>query len=153
MERRVAELSMVSVVWSELLDAFEFKSSGGSEDHAAFVDLETGALHFVSDALDLDEDAPDDLESSDRYLTLPDKNELGLGRELVLSFTEQHLPAELERVASYFQKRGPYARFKELIADRGVLESWYDFEKQATERALRNWCDEHDLQLVSPPTV
>lgn len=140
---------MVSVKWSELLDAFEFTSFADLGERSAFVDLDTGALHCVSEEVDTDEETPADLESSDRYLALPAKNELGLGKELALSFIEQQLPGELDRVAVYFHKRGAYGRFKDLLEQRAVLELWFAFENEATERALREWCAEHELTLVS----
>ena len=144
---------MVSVKWSEFLDAFEFASYGGPYESRAFINLDTGLLYCISDAMELEEVAPEDLETSDRYLALPHKNDLDLGRELALSFIEQHLPREFDRVAGYFHKRGAYSRFKDLLEDRSVLEDWYAFEKQATERALRRWCNEHEIQLVSDPAA
>lgn len=144
---------MVSVKWSEFLDAYEFASYGRPHESRAFINLDSGTLHCISDAIELDTEPPEDLETSDRYLALPHKNDLDLGRELALSFIEQRLPRELDRVIGYFHKRGAYGRFKDLVEDRGVLEAWYDFEKEATEQALRQWCAEHDIQLVSDPAA
>lgn len=144
---------MVAVKWSEFIDAFEFASFGGPYENRAFVNLDTGSLHCISDAIELDEETPEDLETSDRYVALPHKTDLDLGRKLALSFTEQHLPREFDRVVGYFHKRGAYSRFKDLLEDRGVLEIWYTFEKHATERALRQWCDEHEIQLISEPAA
>lgn len=144
---------MVSVKWSELIEAFEFASFRGPYESRAFVNLDTGSLHCISDTIDLDEETPEDLEASDRYLALPHKNDLDLGRKLALSFTEQHLPREFDRVVGYFHKRGAYGRLKELLDDRGVLEDWYAFEKDATERALRQWCDEHEIEIVPDPAA
>lgn len=144
---------MVSVRWSELIDAFDVANFGGGYENRAFVNLDTGSFHFISDTLDLDEEPPEDIDTSDRYLALPHKNDLDLGRELALSFTEQHLPKEFDRVHGYFHKRGAYGRFKELLDDRGVLEDWYAFEKDATERALRQWCKENDIEIIPEPAA
>lgn len=144
---------MVSIKWSELLDAFEFASIGSLGENVAFVDLDTGLFHFISEEADLEEETPEDLESSDRYLALPHKNELELGKQLALSFIGQHLPNELDKVVGYFHKRGAFSRFKDLLEERGILEAWFTFEKQATEQALRQWCDEHDLQIASESEV
>jgi hypothetical protein len=139
---------MVSVKWSELIDAFEFASFGSPGEGQAFIDLDTGALHCIADGIDLEEEVPADLESSDRYLALPHKTDLDLGRRLALSFAEQRLPQDFDRVLGYFHKRGAYSRFKELLDDRGVLKEWYAFEKDATERALRQWCDENEVRII-----
>jgi hypothetical protein len=50
-------------------------------------------------------------------------------------------------------KRGAYSQFKELLEYRGALENWHAFEKHATERALKQWCDEREIQIVSEPVV
>jgi len=139
---------MVAVKWSELIEALEFASFGGPYESQAFVDLDTGSFHYKSDVIDLDEETPEDLETSDRYLPLPHKNDLDLGKRLALSFAEQRLPKDFDRALSCFHKRGAYSRFKELLDDRGVLEEWYAFEKDATERALREWCDEHEIGII-----
>lgn len=138
---------MVTVSFSELLDAFEFASFGGPYESRAYVNLDTGSLHCVSDGIGLEEEIPEDIDISDRYLALPHKNDLDLGRELSISFVEQHLPSEYDRVVGYFHKRGAYARFKGLLEHRGILEAWFAFEKEATEKALKQWCEENEIQL------
>ena len=140
---------MVTVKFSELLDAFDFASFGGQYESRAFVNLDTGSLHCISDGIELDEEVPEDLEASDRYLAIPHKNDLDLGRRLAISFVEQNLPDDYDRVIGYFHKRGAYSRFKDLLEHRSVIEAWYAFEKESTERALRQWCEEHGIQLSS----
>jgi len=144
---------MVTVLWSKLLDAFEFTSFGVTVDCTAYVDLDTGSLYCVTDDkdLELDEDQPDDLETSDRYLMLPHKNDLDLGKDLVFAFVRQHLPGEFDKVAGFFHARGAYGRFKDLLDRRRALDAWYAFEEQATRNALKEWCDRHNIRLASDP--
>ena len=139
---------MVTVKWSELLDAFEFVSFGAPGEIQAFINLDTGSLHCTADGIELEEELPENFESSDRFLALPHKKDLDLGRNLALSFTEQHLPTELDKVLSCFHKRGAYARFKDLLEHRGLLEDWYIFENDETERALKQWCHENDIEIA-----
>jgi hypothetical protein len=139
---------MPAVKWSELIEAFEFASFGSLTESQAFIDLDTGSVHWISDGINLEEETPADLENSDRYLALPHRNDLDLGRRLALSFADQRLPSDFDRVLDYFRKRGAYGRFKELLDNRGVLEEWFAFEKDATERALRQWCDEHEIRII-----
>lgn len=40
---------------------------------------------------------------------------------------------------------GAYARFKDLLVRRKALGQWHAFENAATERALRQWCDENGV--------
>jgi hypothetical protein len=42
----------------------------------------------------------------------------------------------------------PTASSKGLLQRKGVLEQWYEFENRATERALRQWCEENDVVIV-----
>ena len=97
----------VSVNHTELRDAFEFVSAGDLYEHGAYISLDTGKIHWVSDAVELDEDCPDDLESSDRYIAVPHKTELDLGRRLALSFARQALADDYQTVAGFFRRRGP----------------------------------------------
>jgi hypothetical protein len=77
---------MAAVKFSDLLDALEFASFNGPVENSAFIDRETGVCHYVSDEIELDDELPDDLEDSDRYLAVPNKNDLDLGRRLAISF-------------------------------------------------------------------
>ena len=138
---------MVTVKLSELLDALEFASFNGPIENRAFIDRETGAFYFVSDEIEFDEEIPADIEDSDRYLAVPHKNDLDLGRRLAIAFVEQFLPNEYDTVVANFQKRGAYGRFKGLLDHHGVLDAWYKFETEATEQALKRWCKGHDIQV------
>ena len=66
---------------------------------------------------------------------------------LVLDFARQILPEDFDEVRGIFHRRGAYAGFKSLLARRGVLEQWYDFEEKATVRALREWCELNSIAL------
>jgi hypothetical protein len=138
---------MVSVLLSELLDSFHFANSGAPYESRAFINLDTGSLHWISNTIELEEEPPEDLDASDRYLALPHKNDLDLGRELALSFVEQELPNDYDRAEGFFYSKGAYGRFKTLLESRGVIEKWYAFEAQATEAKLCEWCHEQGIQV------
>src|ERR1700730_13931274 len=91
---------------------------------------------------------PEDLEPSDRYIAVPHKNDLGLGRRLALAFVDQELSDEYDTVAGFFGRRGAYGRFKALLQAHGMLERWYEFENRAMEDALLAWCEENGIQPV-----
>ena len=116
---------MVTVKFSKLREACEFASFNGSVDTSAFIDLDTGAIYLVSSEMPRDEDMPEDVGKSDRYLGVPAKNELDLGRNLVMSFAETHLPNDYDNVVEYFRRRGGYAKFRRLVENRNVLEAWH----------------------------
>jgi hypothetical protein len=111
--------------------------------------MDTGAIYWVSETGAIEEeDLPDDLETSDRYIAIPHKNELDLGNNLALRFAEEQLPHRYASVEACFRHRGAYARFKELLAAAQCLDRWYAFEAESTQRALRNWCNANPIQLV-----
>ncbi|MDP3823084.1 MAG: UPF0158 family protein [Burkholderiales bacterium] len=138
---------MVTIKYADLLDAFEFVSFGDPFESSAFICADTGVIYCMSDTLELDEEVPEDLETSDRYIAIPHKNELNLGRKLVLSFVDQALPNDYNTVAGFFRRKGAYSRFKQLLESRGVLDAWYLFETHAVEAALRQWCEDNSIQL------
>lgn len=131
----------------DILLAFEFVSSGATGEHQAFLCKQSGTLYWHSEVTgDLDE-LPDDIDDSDKYVKIPDKKELDLGKPLVLDLARQLLPDHLGDVQQIFSKRGAYARFKELLQQRGALDQWYAFEANAEERALRMWCDLNSIDV------
>jgi hypothetical protein len=139
---------MVTINHDDLSMAFDFVSASAPMEHRAFVSLETGKVYWLSELNPVEEEElPDDLDTPGRYLEIPHKNDLDLGRPLALRFVEERLPAQYNRVADAFRRRGAYRRFKELLASEGCLEQWYAFEAEATDQALREWCKENDIQL------
>jgi len=60
-----------------------------------------------------------DLETFDRCIAVPHKNDLDLGRSLALRFVDQQLPDRSAAVRAIFQQRGAYARFKDLLTAEG----------------------------------
>lgn len=139
---------MVTVKYEDLILAFEFIGAAAPTEHSAYISLDTGAIYWTSEVTDgLDDDVPDDLEVSDRYVAIPHKTDLELGRDLALRFVAEQLPDRYTQVYGFFQRQGAYSRFKDLLESCGVLEQWYGFEADAAERALRQWCAETGIEL------
>ena len=139
---------MVRVKREELLTAFDFVSFAGPMEHQAYVSLDTGAIYWISEDNPSEEEIPDDLEDSDRYIAIPHKNDLDLGTELALRFAAAELPERYATVQEFFRHRGAYARFKQLLAAEGRLDEWYRFESEAVDQALKEWCVENGIQLT-----
>ena len=139
--------SKTPVGFDELLSAFEFANAGYQFENSAFISLETGSIHWKSALLDEQEALPEDLEDASRYIAVPHKNELDLGRNLALSFAEEVLPDDYETIEGFFFRRGAYRRFKDFLDEAGKLEAWYEYEANAVKRALREWCEENEIQI------
>jgi hypothetical protein len=139
---------MHSINLDELRNAFEFVSSGPSSQHSAYICIDTGIIYWKSNVMDLEEEIPDDVETSDRYIPVPHKNDLKLGQSLALSFIDQEIPHEYNFAASLFRKRGAYRRFKELLQSERLLEKWFAFEANASDVALQDWCKDNNIEFI-----
>jgi Uncharacterised protein family (UPF0158) len=140
---------MAAVKYDDLIEAIDFVSAGASSDHQAFIALDTGRIYWISEFGDpIDEDVPEDLDESDRYLEVPSRNDLDLGRRLVFRFVEEQLPGAYEQVQGFFSRRGAYGRFKALLEDAGCLDKWRQFDAQCTRQALEDWCEAHAIELI-----
>jgi hypothetical protein len=103
--------------------AIEFVShhSGVISDSYAMICKRTGQIHLSTDDGEFDE-IPEKAYESDDWIEIPDRNQLDLGRELVFEFVARELPSEFDRVKQIFTRRGAYARYKDLLDERGMLQ-------------------------------
>lgn len=139
--------------FQDILDGFEFANFDSGGEHQALVCRRTGKVYWRLGSSDLDDDMndadlPDDIEDGDKYIALPDKRELDLGKPLVLDFARAHLADHFSEVRDIFSRKGAYGQFRLLLARTGALDRWHDFEAKATELALREWCALHEIDVV-----
>ncbi len=140
-----------AITWDDLESAHDWVSGAPPFTNSAFFSRQTGQVFCASVAYDSPHELPDDIDDAGLYLAMPHKNDLDLGRDLVMDFTDQALPDDHDTVLHYFSKRGAYGRFKDLLQRRGRLDDWFEFERQATEAALRAWAEENDLAVTGGP--
>lgn len=131
------------VKMSDLEDAVNFTS----DEVVVYLDTESGQTYLDSDMVDLEEELPADLYENDKYIELPDKRDLDLGKRLVFRFIGSERPDDFEKVEAFFYKRGAYSKYKDYLAHEGLLDSWYEFEQAAVREALIEWCEENDIEL------
>jgi hypothetical protein len=134
------------VSFSDLQLAFEFVSSGRMGENAAHLDRQSGKIYWHSEFGDNGEELPDDIDD-EKYIAIPDKRELDLGKPLVLDFAREFLPDDFDEVRHIFSRRSAYRRYKDLLVRRGALERWYDFSSKTEEAALRELCAENGIDL------
>lgn len=131
--------------FEELLDAFDYIN--GHVENEAYLCLKTGKIYFYSELSDDEEPLPDDIDSAERYAAIPDSRDLGLGKPLVFRFVAATIPDDLQKVEEIFSRPGAYARYKDLLEHRGVLDQWYAFERESQERELRDWCEAEGIEI------
>ena len=132
--------------YKDISEAFDFVSFAPMYVHQAFLNKETGQIFWHSELADDLEELPEDIDD-EKYIEIPHKNELGLGKNLAIAFAYEYLSSEADEVESIFRRKGAYSRFKDLLGRKGVLDQWYVFESQAQEKALREWCKENGIQV------
>lgn len=136
----------MGVTFADLEMAFMFVSADQRGMNNAYLDRESGRIFHTSEMGDSDE-LPEDIFEDDRYLAIPHKNDLDLGKALVLDFSADRLPDELDRVEAIFRKKGAYSRFNDLLEEKGLLDEWYAFEEKRQTEALQEWCREMELAV------
>jgi hypothetical protein len=141
---------MTPLNFDDLESAFNWVSGALPFENSACVSCATGEVYFLSDEIGDDGQIPDDIEDGTLYIAVPHKNDLDLGRSLVFEFVDEFMPDDIQKVSAMFSKRGAYSRFKDLLEDRNLLERWYAFERDATEKALRRWARENGFELSTP---
>src|SRR5882762_1679992 len=110
----------MAVSFSDLRLAFEFVSSGGTGENEAYLDRQSGKIYWHSEFGDNDEELPDDIDD-EKYISIPDKRELDLGKPLVLDFAREFLPDDYDEVRHIFSRGGAYRRYKNLLVRRSAL--------------------------------
>jgi Uncharacterised protein family (UPF0158) len=122
-------------------------SAGAPFENEAYINRKTAEVYLTSLLAEVEQPLPGDVEDAEKYLSVPHKNDLNLGKRLALQFADEFLGDDAVRVADYFHGRGAYRKFKDLLDRRGVLQQWYDCESEATREALLEWADEVGLQI------
>lgn len=136
----------MAISFDEIENAFFFVSMDQKYMHNAYLCKETGQTFYTSEMGDSDE-LPEDVDDPDKYITIPHKNDLDLGKALVIEFTSEYLPEALDRVYSIFRSRGAYSRYKDLLDEKGLLDKWHRFEDERQRVALKKWCCENSIDI------
>ena len=121
------------VSFSDLQCAFEFVSSGGMGENEAYLDRQSGKIYWHSEFGDDDEELPDDIDD-EKYIPIPDKRELDLGKPLVLDFAREFLSDDYDELRHIFSRRGAYRRFKDLLVRRAPSNGGTIFRTRPRKR-------------------
>jgi hypothetical protein len=136
----------MAIKLKDIQNAFDFVSFAEMGENLAFLDRETGKIYWYSEFGDNEEELPENIDD-EQYIEIPHKNELELGKRLVLEFAYTHLPSQAEKIEEIFSRKGAYTRFKDLLTRVDALDGWYEFEAKAQENALRAWCKENEIKF------
>jgi len=132
---------------SEIEDAFLFVNMSSYGDHTAYLSKKTGEIYYSSESGDYDK-LPDDDDTLADCVEIPHRNDLNLGKNLVLQFVSEHIPEAIARIEKIFGKKGAYSRYKAFLEEKGFLEQWYDYENRRQSEELKQWCKDNNIDLV-----
>lgn len=132
--------------YDDIERALFYVSAGLEFENSAILNKATGQIHYHSEMLG-DEEILEDVWESDSVIAIPHTNDLNLGRNLVFKFIESQAPDNYDHVRDIFSRKGAYARYKNFLESKGLTQDWYDFENAAQEKALRKWCEKHEIEL------
>ena len=138
---------MTKFLFSEIENAFMYVASAMYGMNSAVLCKDTGKILYHSDMAGINEIEDEDDLDWDQCIEIPHKNDLGLGRNLVFEFVEEHLPDDYDRVRQIFRGCGAYSSYKTLLELRGLLKKWYDTQNSREEKALHKWCKENEIEL------
>ncbi len=110
----------------DLESAYEFVSCNSPSANSAYIERGTERIYYHSDYGDNIEELPDDIDDGEKYIAVPHKNDLDLGRELVYDFVSEYLPEEYDQVRDIFSHRGAYSRFKDFLEYHDMLKVWHN---------------------------
>ncbi len=99
-----------------------------------------------SDEAGIDE-IPEDIDG-DRYVEVPSKRDLDLGRDLVFRFVKEAMPDDLDLVYDFFSHRGAYGNFRDFLDRRSMVDQWHKFEDAATRKALLEWSEDNNIKVT-----
>jgi uncharacterized protein UPF0158 len=130
--------------------AVDFVSSVGFayDNHYAAISKKTGEIFYVTNDSSVDGKLPDDIEDSDKYIDVPTKFDLDLGKRIVFDFAYEFLDEEkAELVVSFFNRRGGYSRLKDFLTKINMLDKWYKYEEKRTMEALKEWGEAYGIEF------
>jgi len=131
--------------FTEIQSGYMFVNSGPEGSSSAILDRETGKLYYKSSE---DEDEmPEDIEDEEKYIGIPHKNDLDLGKRLVFDFVLKFIPDELELIDGFFRHPGAYSNFKNYLSRICKLKEWQKYEEEAEDNALKEWCKENNIEI------
>src|SRR5690348_4695117 len=66
-------------------------------ENEAYLDRQSGKIYWHSEFGENDEELPDDIDN-EKYIAIPDRRELDLGKPLILEFACEFLPDDYDEV-------------------------------------------------------
>lgn len=141
------EWKEMGIKFDDLETAFSFVSSDQPFMNRACMSKSTGKTYYQSEMGGDFDEWPEDIDENDDTISIPHKNDLGLGQNLVWQFVDREIPGLADKVRSFFSHRGAYSKYKNFLEEIGLLDKWHEFESAKCKEALIQWCKENDIEI------
>ena len=131
----------------DIREAFEFVCAGGGGEHQAFLCKQSGKLYCHSDLCDDLDILPNDIDDTEKFLQIPDKKELDLGKPLALDFRPPIPARRLRRRSTIFQQKGRLRQILRICWVEGACSiSGTISRRKPRKEHLRMWCDLNSIE-------
>lgn len=110
-------MTQTAIHYSELREAFDFVSFGQPMENEAYLCLETGKCYWHSEYGDDEEPLPEDIDDAGKYIAIPHKTELDLGKALALRFADRPSATYDSNLQVFWQERNYRAQDDYRAAD------------------------------------
>ncbi len=133
--------------YEDVEGCYYYANAGLFGQNAAYISKVTGKTYWNSSMGVNEEELPDDIDFNDDYVMLPSKRDLDLDQYLVWKFIRMEAPEWEQQVRGIFRSRGAYARYRDFLESKDLIEKWYDFENKKEKEALVQWCEDNKISL------
>ena len=135
--------------YEEIEYAYQSANDGDiGEFLTAYVSRKDGRIYIHDESEPSLNQPPEDFEEPERYIEIPDKRDLNLGKYLVFDFVDEEIPEARQAIRGIFSHRGAYSRFRDLLNETGMFEKWKEYEDKRTREALIEWCKENKIEII-----
>jgi hypothetical protein len=120
----------------DIREAFEFACAASGGEHQAFLCKQSGKLYCHSELCDDSDIVPDDIGDSEKFLQIPDKRDLDLGKPLALDFARQFLPGDFD--STIFQQKGRLRQIQGSVGSKGRARSMVRFRGESRGKSTED---------------
>ena len=122
----------------DIREAFEFVCAASGGEHQAFLCRQSGKLYCHSELCDDLDILPDDIDDAEKFLPIPHKRDLDLGKPVALNFAGQFLPGDFDDVQTIFQQKGRLRQIQGSVGAKRRARSMVRFRGESRGRSLEN---------------
>lgn len=133
----------MKVKLSDIIDAIEMMDQYSEY----FLDQKTGEIEWINDMTMGQEEKEQIYDRLDEhgFYRLPTSYDIR-EYDIMEDFIDGMPEAVQGRMYQAIQGKGAFRRFKDMVNDMGIEQTWYDFQNDAYKRKAIRWCEENGVE-------